>query len=70
MKYKYQWIEKAIELYNKDFSYMRIGKELEVDRKKVAKELKSLGYSPKYSFKERNGVERKFYMEDLMAYKL
>ena len=56
----YDWLDKAIELYNKDFSYLKIGRELNIDRKLVSKVLKQHGYMPKYSFKNRNGVERTF----------
>lgn len=54
------WIKDAIDLYNKDYSYLRIGRALNVDRKRVAIELKKLGYLPKYSFVSRNGVNREF----------
>lgn len=46
-----EWFDKAIEMYNKDYSFLRIGKELNVDRKKVSKVLKENGFNAKYSFK-------------------
>ena len=57
---KLEWIDKAIELYKKDYSFLKIGRELGVDRKKVSRELNKLGYSAKYSFATTGGVERKY----------
>lgn len=58
MKKNIWWLEKAIELYEQDFSYLRIGKELGIDRKKVSKVLKQNGYNPKYSFETTGGIVR------------
>lgn len=53
-----EWLEKAIELYNEDLSFMKIGKLLNIDRKKVAKVLLNNGYKAKYSFETTGGVVR------------
>ena len=55
-----QWFDKAVEMYNKDYSFLRIGREINVDRKKVARVLKENGYEAKYSFKTTGGVTREF----------
>lgn len=54
------WFEKAVEMYNKDYSFLQIGRELNIDRKKVSKVLKENGFKAKYSFNTTGGVTRKF----------
>ncbi len=54
------WLKEAIELYKKDLSYLRIGKELGINRKIISKVLKGNGYAPKYSFKTTGGVIRNY----------
>lgn len=58
MKTNPWWLEKAIELYEQDYSYLGIGKTLGVDRKIVSKVLKKHGCNPKYSFETTGGVVR------------
>ena len=55
-----EWFNKAVELYNKEFSYKRIGEELKIDRKKIAKVLKENGYAPKYVFNNKGKLYRKY----------
>lgn len=54
------WFKKAVDLYMDGCSYMKIGKELNVDRKKVSKILTENGYGAQYSFKNKDGVLREF----------
>lgn len=58
MKENIWWLEEAIKLYEQDYSYLKIGKILGVDRKKVSKILQQNGYNPKYSFETTGGVTR------------
>ena len=55
-----EWFDKAVELYNNNYSFLKIGRELNIDRKKIAKILKENGYEAKYSFKTTGGVVRDF----------
>lgn len=55
----YEWLHEAIELYNQGKSFLAIGKQLGIDRKKISKVLNQNGYKTQYSFEERNGVHRK-----------
>lgn len=54
------WFNKAVEMYKDGDSFLKIGRVLNVDRKKVSKILNSQGYKTIYSFKNRNGVNRDF----------
>lgn len=71
MKTEVEWLDKAIEMYHKDYPFMKIGKKLGVDRKKVSRELRAKGYTSKYSFGDGNEpVWRKYnfnqeYFEDI-----
>lgn len=53
-----KWLHEAIELYKEGKSFLYIGKQLNVDRKKVSKVLNANGYKTQYSFEEHNGIKR------------
>lgn len=53
-----EWLHDAIKYYKQGYSYLKIGKLLDVDRKKVGKVLTQNGYPALYSFETTGGVIR------------
>lgn len=54
-----EWINDAEELYKKGFSFSRIGKQLQVDRKQVSYYLQKKGYIPNHKFLPKTKVKQK-----------
>lgn len=58
MNQKIKWLHEAIKLYKQGKSFLFIGRQLGIDRKKVSKVLNENGYKTQYSFEKRNRIKR------------